>query len=269
MASVDNSPRRTHFICGHSIATIRMAPFPMLRTDIKAVFLDAGSTLFTHRRSRPETYLAIAQEHGLPELEIDTIEASMQHAFLDLPDTVDGNFRYSLAWFWAFNQRVMTEVGMPEGKLEGAHHALLEYFADPSTYTLFPEVPEVLETLSNHNMQMGVVSNWSEHLPELLQALGIADHFSFIVTSADLRTEKPGRAIFERALFRAGVAAEETVHTGDHFERDVRGALNAGMRAVWLDRTGESGPDREGVPVIPELNGLIGLLEAQPNAVRT
>jgi putative hydrolase of the HAD superfamily len=241
----------------------------MLRTDIKAVFLDAGSTLFQHRRSRPETYLAIAQAHGLPDLEVDSIEASMQHAFLDLPDTVDGNFRYSLAWFWAFNQRVLGECGMPEDQLPGAHEALLEYFADPSTYELFPEVPKVLETLSNHGMQVGVVSNWSEHLPELLQDLGIADHFSFIVTSADLRTEKPNRAIFERALFRAGVAAEETVHTGDHFERDVRGALNAGMRAVWLDRTGEGGTDREGVPVIPELGGLLALLEAQPNAART
>ena len=241
----------------------------MLRTDIKAVFLDAGSTLFQHRQSRPETYLAVAKKHGLKELDFDIMKASMEHAFSDLPDTVDGNFRYSLAWFWAFNQRVLTECGMAENQLEKAHKSLLAQFADSANYELFPEVKEVLETLSNHGMQMGVVSNWTEHLPSLLQDLGIAKHFSFIVTSADLRTEKPGRAIFERALFRAGVAAEETVHTGDHFERDVRGALNAGMRAVWLDRSGESGADCEGVPVIADLGGLVKLLEVQPNVVRT
>ncbi|MHC4380124.1 MAG: HAD-IA family hydrolase [Planctomycetota bacterium] len=241
----------------------------MLRTDIKAVFLDAGSTLFRHRKSRPETYLAVAQAHGLQDLEPDTMLASMQHAYTDLPDTVDGNFRFSLAWFWAFNERVLSECGLEEKLLAGAHEDLLARFADPANYELFPEVGEVLTTLSNHGMQVGVVSNWTEHLPELLQDLGIADYLSFIVTSADLRTEKPGRAIFERALFRAGVAAEETVHTGDHFERDVRGALNAGMRAVWLDRSGESGTDREGVPVIQHLGGLIELLEAQPNVVRT
>ncbi|MDA1113057.1 MAG: HAD-IA family hydrolase [Planctomycetota bacterium] len=240
----------------------------MLRTDIKAVFLDAGSTLFQRRQSRPETYLAVAKKHGLKELEFDAMKASMEHAFSDLPDTVDGNFRFSLAWFWAYNQRVLTECGMAENKLEKAHKSLLAQFADSSNYTLFPEVKEVLETLSNHGMQMGVVSNWTEHLPKLLQDLGIANYFSFIVTSADLRTEKPGRAIFERALFRAGVAAEETVHTGGHFERDVRGALNAGMRAVWLDRSGEYRTDCEGVPVVAELGGLVKLLEAQPNVVR-
>jgi len=241
----------------------------MLRSDIKAVFLDAGSTLFQHRQSRPETYLAVAKKHGLKDLDFDIMKAAMEHAFSDLPDTVDGHFRYSLAWFWAFNQRVLTECGMAENRLEKAHNSLLAKFADCANYELFPEVKEVLETLSNHGMQVGVVSNWTEHLPDLLQDLGIADHFSFIVTSADLRTEKPGRAIFERALFRAGVAAEETVHTGDHFDRDVRGALNAGMRAVWLDRSGESGPDCEGVPVIADLSGLIRLLEVQPNVVRT
>ncbi len=241
----------------------------MLRTDIKAIFLDAGSTLFKHRQSRPETYLAVAHAHGLGDLDQQTMLACMQHAFHDLPDTVDGNFRYSLAWFWAFNQRVLSECGMDESSLPAAHEDLLARFADPTSYELFPEVREVLATLSNHNLPLGVVSNWTEQLPTLLQDLEIADYFTFIVTSADLRTEKPGRAIFERALFRAGVAAGESIHTGDHFDRDVRGALNAGMRAVWLDRSGTSGLDREGVPVIADLHGLVELLQAQPNVVRS
>jgi len=231
----------------------------MLRPDIKAVFLDAGNTLFTEHKSRPEIYQEVVLNHGIDAIDLEEVAAAMQHAFADLPSTLDGNFRYSSAWFQAFNQRVLAECGVEEGLLEKGHLALRKYFEDPASYRVFDEVLEVLELLDEHGMQVGIVSNWSDHLPELLE--------SFIITSADLKVEKPGRAIFERALFRAGVAASETVHVGDHFERDIEGALNAGLRAVWVDRSQENGVDREGVPVVPDLRGLIRLLESQPNPI--
>jgi FMN phosphatase YigB (HAD superfamily) len=62
------------------------------------------------------------------------------------------------------------------------------------------------------------------------------------------------------------VPAAETVHVGNHFEHDVRGALNAGMRAVWIDRAAEGLGDREGVPVVPDLRGLLELLGAGATA---
>lgn len=192
----------------------------------------------------------------------------MEHTFADLPDTVDGNFRYSSAWFQAFNYRVLAKCGVSEKKLEKAHLSLCKHFEDPKSYYLFDEVREVLELLAEHDMQVGIVSNWSDHLPNLLDGLGLSDLVSFIICSADLKAEKPGRAIFERALFRAGVAASETVHAGDHFERDVQGALNAGLRAVWIDRAQENVEDREGVPVVQDLRGLVRLLEAQPSPAR-
>ena len=237
----------------------------MLRSDIKAVFLDAGNTLFTEHASRPEIYQGAVQAHGVAAIDLDEVAAAMEHAFADLPDTVNGNFRYSSAWFQAFNYRVLAECGVSEGKLEKAHLSLRKHFEDPKSYYLFDEVREVLELLAEHGMQVGIVSNWSDHLPELLEGLGLSNLVSFIICSADLKAEKPGRAIFERALFRAGVAASETVHAGDHFERDVQGALNAGLRAVWVDRAQENGQDREGVPVVPDLRGLMRLLETQPN----
>lgn len=242
-------------------------PIAMLRSDIKAVFLDAGNTLFTEHTSRPEIYQAAVQNHGVPAIDLGEVAAAMQHAFADLPSTVDGNFRYSSAWFQTFNHRVLAECGVAEEQLEKGHLALRKHFEDPASYYLFEEVREVLELLAENGMQVGIVSNWSDHLPTLLEGLGLADLVSFIVCSADLKAEKPGRAIFERALFRAGVAASETVHAGDHFERDVEGALNAGLRAVWVDRSQENGTDHEGVPVVADLRGLIQLLQAQPNPV--
>jgi putative hydrolase of the HAD superfamily len=240
----------------------------MLRPDIKAVFLDAGNTLFTEHSSRPEIYREAVLAHGVETIDLDTVAAAMQHAFADLPSTVDGNFRYSSAWFQAFNHRILAECGVAEDQLEKAHRSLREHFEDPASYRLFDEVREVLELLAEQGMQVGIVSNWSDHLPDLLDGLGLGGLVSFIITSADLKAEKPGRAIFERALFRAGVAASETVHAGDHYERDVEGALNAGLRAVWVNRAPTQDSEREGVPVVQDLRGLVQLLEAQPNPAR-
>ena len=140
-------------------------------------------------------------------------------------------------------------------------------FESPKTYRVFKEVPVVLEELSNRGITIGVVSNWSERLPVLLKALGLTEHINFIVTSAEMRSEKPGSEIFSRALFRAGVAADEVIHLGVHPERDVRGAINAGLRACLIDRTAtEAGTTKEGFPVLTDLRGILSLVEQPQDA---
>ncbi len=234
----------------------------MSRSPIRAVFLDAGNTLFAERRARAAIYSTVARAHG-SRASAEEIGERMQRTHSELPASLDGNFRYSLAWFRAFNERVLTSCGVSEKRLERAHAELVKRFEDPKTYKVFPEVFAVLDDLAARGVLVGIVSNWSERLPELCRSLGLADRVRFILTSAELRSEKPDRAIFERALFRAGVPAEQTLHVGDHFDRDVVGALQAGLRAVLVDRSG-LGPhaEREGVPVLRDLRGLATLLEA-------
>lgn len=232
----------------------------MTRNDIKAVFLDAGNTLFTEKVGRSALFHQVAVAHGADAPDPDHVATVLARTLQDLPNSWEGHFRYSLAWFQAYNEQVLTELGVPENGLGDACESLVATFRDPATYRLYEEVPEVLAELGRLGIQVGVVSNWSEVLPELLADLGLDEHLGFIIVSADLKAEKPERAIFERALFRAGVPAAETVHVGNHFEHDVRGALNAGMRAVWIDRAAEGIGDREGVPVVPDLRGLLELL---------
>lgn len=235
----------------------------MSRSPIRAVFLDAGNTLFTERRPRPAIYATVARANAARVSQEEAAEW-MARVLAELPASVDGSFRYSLAWFRAYNERVMAACGVPERRLAKAHEELARRFGDPKTYRVFPEVEEVLGDLAGRGVQVGIVSNWSELLPELCRSLGLSGHVRFILSSAELRSEKPDRAIFERALFRAGVPAEATLHVGDHFDRDIRGALHAGLRAALIDRSGAgSQAAREGVPVLRDLRGLAGLLDAQ------
>ena len=84
-----------------------------------------------------------------------------------------------------------------------------------------------LGTLTNGNMR-----------PE---RLGLEKFFDFIVMSVDHGgIEKPDPRIFEIAVREARCEPHELLHVGDHIEYDVRGANDAGVRSVWLNRNGES-----------------------------
>jgi len=81
------------------------------------------------------------------------------------------------------------------------------------------------------------------------------------ISSAEHGYMKPHRSIFDAALERAGVRAEESVMVGDSLKHDVEGALKAGMRAVLLRRSGEVPLNLPaGIAVIRSLTELPALL---------
>jgi putative hydrolase of the HAD superfamily len=64
-----------------------------------------------------------------------------------------------------------------------------------------------------------------------------------LVVSEDVEVQKPDPAIFHIALARASSTPDVSVMVGDRWDVDVLGARAAGIRAVWLNRTGAQCPD--------------------------
>jgi putative hydrolase of the HAD superfamily len=128
-------------------------------------------------------------------------------------------------------------------------------------FTPYPEVRAALGTLRVRGIAVVVLSNWDASLPEVLRGAGLGEMVDGVVTSAQVGSPKPGRAIFDAALAVVGSAPQHTVHVGDSIEHDVRGALAAGIRPVLLRREeAASPPPPPGVPVIASLAELPGLL---------
>lgn len=87
-------------------------------------------------------------------------------------------------------------------------------------------------------LKLGVCSNFT-HTPAALRVLeeaGLAPHLDAIVVSEEVGVRKPRKEIFDEALRRLGVSAEEAVHVGDNLAADVAGAAAVGMRTLWLTR---------------------------------
>ncbi len=90
-----------------------------------------------------------------------------------------------------------------------------------------------------------------------LNAMGIAQSFSAIVTSVEHGKCKPHAAIFEEALKVTGGSAEKAVYVGDSFAADYVGANRVGMRCLLID------PDQK--HNVPEEDRLTSVLDLPRN----
>jgi putative hydrolase of the HAD superfamily len=109
-------------------------------------------------------------------------------------------------------------------------------------HEVFGEVRDALNQLEDSH-RMALVTNGAACLQrEKLAASGLGAYFAVVVVSADLGVAKPDAAVFEYALSQLGVVAERAVMVGDSIDKDVNGALAAGLGAVWLNREGCAAP---------------------------
>jgi len=84
--------------------------------------------------------------------------------------------------------------------------------------------------------ELGLISNFT-YAPVIyaaLRKLGVNRFFSAVLVSEDVGWRKPNRKIFQEALRRLGVKAEDAVYVGDSPLEDVGGAASAGMRTVFV-----------------------------------
>lgn len=132
--------------------------------------------------------------------------------------------------------------------------ALQEALLESLRFHAFPDAAGALRRLRGEGARLVVVSNWDCSLPDVLERAGLRALVDATVTSAQCGAAKPDRAVFERGLRVAGVAAGDALHAGDSLREDVEGALAAGLRAVLVARDGR--PAAACVPVVRSLAEL-------------
>ena len=101
---------------------------------------------------------------------------------------------------------------------------------------LLPGAKEVLDFCSER-VPCAPITNGPEDMQRAAtEEVGVADYFQTILISGaqEVAVRKPNAQIFELACERLDVLPEEVLMVGDDLEADVRGALNVGMKAVYV-----------------------------------
>ena len=93
-----------------------------------------------------------------------------------------------------------------------------------------------------------------------LQQIGIAQHFRAALSAREFGVGKPDPRFFHAAASAAQVLPWEVLHIGDDATLDARGALDAGLQAVWINRAGQAWPhDGEPPLTLASLSALCAL----------
>lgn len=211
-----------------------------MKRDIQAVFFDAGYTLLCMDPEQTTIFLNVCEE-----LEISIDRERLAHAvaranaFFAPRPTRTSPLPFSQAAvdrFWTeYNRLLLQECAADPGH---ARHAEVVYrrFTAAIRWRIYDDVHGVLRELRRRGTRLGVISNWTGDLEEILQKIELHRQFDFVIDSSRFGYEKPHAEIFQEAVRRAGVPASASLHVGDSPDHDVEGALNSGLRALLLDR---------------------------------
>lgn len=114
------------------------------------------------------------------------------------------------------------------------------FWDNASAGAIMPNADKLLDYLNQNGIRTAVISNllWSgEALAKRLNRLLPNNKFEFVMTSSDYFICKPNRILFDIALQKAGLAAEDVWYCGDNPQNDVEGAVRVGIYPIWYDNS--------------------------------
>jgi putative hydrolase of the HAD superfamily len=110
-------------------------------------------------------------------------------------------------------------------------------------FAVFPGAIDALRTLRERGMKLGILTNgFSETHREKIALLQIGELFDAIFIADEVGMLKPDPLLFAHACTQLGAPPMRGAMVGDRYDRDIRGAIDAGMFAVWLKVRDESIP---------------------------
>jgi 2-haloacid dehalogenase len=129
------------------------------------------------------------------------------------------------------------------------------------TLPAFEDVPEGLARARAAGFRLFAFSNGSADAVEhLLMHAGIRSYFMDVVSVDEVKSFKPNPGVYAYFLRRAGaLGASSWLISGNPF--DVIGAISAGMRAAWVQRSPTSLFDPWGIEPNLTVEGLLDLAE--------
>lgn len=97
-------------------------------------------------------------------------------------------------------------------------------------------IEDFLAFLRDKGIRTGVISNITfcgDVVKERIAEKIPGHEFEFIIATSEYMYRKPNKRIFELALEKADLSAEDVWYIGDQYECDIVGAGNAGIFPVW------------------------------------
>ena len=213
--------------------------------SIKAIFFDLDGTLRHNIPSAHEILNAYLTENGIsvdPDNHLKAMRWEYSY-WANSPDLRDDIIAHSMDTdqFWTeYTKRRLLALNLSlEQSTEFAPKVSRHMGESYKPESIVPEdVQRVLPQLREAGYVMAVISNRDRPFQDVLDSLGLSEFFDFSLAAGDVDIYKPEPGIFDHALHRANLIAQETVYVGDNYFADVIGSRRAGLQPILYDPDG-------------------------------
>ena len=214
-----------------------------MMNDVKWVWVDLDDTIWDFRGNSWETLGELYYQEGLDAY------------FESVDDWREKYFEYNHSLWPLYNagkitkeylqverfRKVLADAGYPQDDvMKKAQELDPLYLSILGTKSrLVDGAREMLQYLKEKGYRLCLISNgFYEVQYRKMKSAQIEDFFEVVVLSDDIGVNKPDRRIFDHALRKAGATAEESIIIGDNPDADIKGAIDAGWKAIYFNREG-------------------------------
>jgi putative hydrolase of the HAD superfamily len=203
-------------------------------TNITEVFFDLDHTLWDFEKNSALAFENVFQTQNLP---------------INIPDFLKFYIPINFKYWEQYRKNLITPEKLRFGRLKETFD-LLEIQIDdhdiiflseqyifhlPKYNHLFDGALDILEYLKpKYNLHI-ITNGFADVQNNKLNNSALSHYFKTVTNSESAGVKKPNPLIFEFALDLANTKKENSIMIGDCIEADVRGALNAGLDAIFFN----------------------------------
>lgn len=227
--------------------------------NIKGIFLDLGGTLL-YPPSGSWMFSKLAYQYFPKEkLETPAAVTAMREAQAELEkDHLIGSIEREYEQFYRYYESLagaLPELGLTEADLRKITEDKI--YNKPDNYRLFDDTPATLEALHG-KYKLGIISDTWPSIVPVLEHFDILKYFDCVTYSYELGIFKPDPKMYQDALAKMGLPAEQTLFVDD-LPKNLEGARLQGINPVLI-MTHPNAQPREDMHCIETISGLLDVL---------
>ena len=166
---------------------------------------------------------------------------------------------------WLHLQRFLRPIeGLPvtgDGLRDLAHEMGAEFLQLTNKYfCLLPDAEEAVKYLAS-KYPLTIISNGFKEVQYYkFEHSGLAPYFTHTLISEEVGINKPQPGIFQIALQRNGISADQAVMIGDSYFSDIAGAKAAGIDQIWVMGEGLRVTGETATYIVPKITNILNIL---------
>ena len=204
--------------------------------SIRCVVFDAVGTLIYPNPRVEIVYHQLGHQHG-SHLSQEETARNFRHAFKHRGWNPRSSEKIERdCW-----KKVVSNTFADLDDTESLFVALWNHFAQPSSWAVYDDAPEIFARLFSRGLVTAIGSNFDARLLTIARELTPLNQARAVFVSSQVGFSKPNPRFFRAIEKSLQLGPDQLMMVGDNPVSDIKGASRAGWKTLLLDRHGAPG----------------------------